>query len=80
MAGQGTTTERTIARIASRAHGVVSRAELCRAGVSEAQIDHRLATGALIREYAGVYRVGHRAPSVEARYRAAVKRVALARC
>lgn len=29
--------------------------------------------GALIREYRGVYRVGHRAPSVEATYLAAVK-------
>ena len=32
----------------------------------------RLRTGALLREYRGVYRVGHRAPSLEARYLAAV--------
>ena len=31
-----------------------------------------LRTGALLREHPGVYRVGHRAPSVEARYLAAV--------
>jgi hypothetical protein len=30
-------------------------------------------SGALIQEYRGVYRVGHRAPSVEARYLAAVR-------
>ena len=37
------------------------------------QIARRLETGALLREYPGVYRVGHRAHSVEARYLAAVK-------
>jgi very-short-patch-repair endonuclease len=62
-----------IARIASGQHGVVTRAELLGAGVTKRQIEKRLASGALIREYRGVYRVGHRAPSVEARYMAAVK-------
>jgi very-short-patch-repair endonuclease len=42
------------------------------AGFSVAQIKSRLRSGALLREYPGVYRVGHRAPSVEARYLAAV--------
>jgi hypothetical protein len=64
---------RTIAGIASRAHGVVTRAELVAAGVTLAEIRSDLGTGALLREYPGVYRVGHRAPSVEARYVAAVK-------
>ena len=41
-------------------------------GVSKEEIRHRLHVGSLIREYKGVYRVGHRAPSVEARYLAAV--------
>jgi hypothetical protein len=51
----------------------VTRAELLDAGVTKAQIEARLASGALLPEYRGVYRVGHRAPSVEARYMAAVK-------
>jgi len=51
----------------------VTRAELLRAGVSWEEIRQRLRIGSLIREYRGVYRVGHRAPSVEARYLAAVR-------
>jgi Transcriptional regulator, AbiEi antitoxin len=54
------------------AHGVVTRAQLLRAGVTEAAIEQRLRIGALLREHRGVYRVGHRAPSLEARYLAAV--------
>jgi hypothetical protein len=67
------TVERVLARIATPAHGVVSRRELIAAGVTVDEITHRVRTGALIREHPGVYRVGHRAPSVEARYMAAVK-------
>jgi hypothetical protein len=66
------TVERQLARIAGRAHGVVTRGQLLNAGVSVAEIKQRLGTGALLREHRGVYRVGHRAPSVEARYLAAV--------
>ena len=62
-----------MARIASRAHGVVTRQELLAAGLSAQQIKHRLRIGMLIEEYRGVYRAGHRAPSVEAGYMAAVK-------
>lgn len=65
--------ERQIAALAARTHGVVTRAELLDAGITDAEIKHRLATGALIREYLGVYRVGHRAPSVRATYLAAVR-------
>jgi putative AbiEi antitoxin of type IV toxin-antitoxin system len=61
-----------VARIASRSYGVVTRGELLAAGIGRHEIAHRLATGALLREHRGVYRVGHRAPSVEARYLAAV--------
>ena len=62
-----------MARVASHAHGVTTRGELLAAGLTAQQIRHRVRTGALIREYPGVYRVGHSAPSVEARYMAAVK-------
>ena len=64
--------EQELARIARSQHGVAARAQLLRAGVSRDEIAWRLRTGALIRVHRGVYRVGHRAPSVEATYLAAV--------
>ena len=67
------TVERRIERLASRAHGVVTRSEVLDAGVSGKEVRHRLETGGLIAVHRGVYRVGHRAWSVEARYMAAVK-------
>ena len=73
MAPQGSTVERRIARIASRSHGVVTRAELLAAGITAAEIKRRGRKGGLIRVHRGVYRVGHTAPSLEARYIAAVK-------
>jgi predicted transcriptional regulator of viral defense system len=73
MAQQHTTVERRIARIAGASHGVVTRLQLLDAGISVDEITNRIRTGLLIREYRGVYRVGHRAPSVEARYLAAVR-------
>lgn len=51
---------------------MVTRRQLLAAGISGDEIAHRVRGGALLREYPGVYRVGHRAPSVEARYLAAV--------
>ncbi len=66
------TVEREIARIATAQHGVVTRTQLIDAGISVAEIQTRTRSGALLREYRGVYRVGHRAPSLEARYLAAV--------
>jgi hypothetical protein len=65
--------EQVARRIADSAHGVVTRKELLRAGVTPEEIRQRLRSGALLHEYPGVYRVGHRAPSMEARYLAAVK-------
>jgi very-short-patch-repair endonuclease len=72
MRPQNRTAERELARIAYAAHGVVTRRELLRAGITAAEIKQRLRAGALLREHPGVYRVGHRAPSIEARYLAAV--------
>jgi hypothetical protein len=61
-----------IATLAGRSRGVVTRAQLLAAGITRAEIKWRLRTGALLGEHPGVYRVGHRAPSVDARYLAAV--------
>jgi very-short-patch-repair endonuclease len=57
--------------MASRAHGVVTRAELLCAGITAKEVRQRLETGALIAVFPGVYRVGHTAPSSEAHYLAA---------
>jgi hypothetical protein len=51
---------------------VVTHAQLLAAEVTRAELKQRLREGALIREHRGVYRVGHRAPSVDALYLAAV--------
>lgn len=65
--------ERELARVATRAHGVATRRELLKAGISPSEVEHRLQTGLLLPVHRGVYRVGHRAPTEEARYLAAVK-------
>jgi hypothetical protein len=72
MRPQSRTVEQKLAAIARTQHGVVTRAQLLAAGVSSAAIQRRRRTGALLSQYSGVYRVGHRAPSVEAEYLAAV--------
>jgi hypothetical protein len=58
---------------ASRLHGVVTRVELLELGFTAEQIRQRVDQGVLTPVHRGVYRVGHLAPSVEARYLAAVK-------
>jgi hypothetical protein len=73
MHRQSSNVPRILATLARRTHGVVSRGELLATGLTERQIDYRISTGALIVEFPGLYRVGHRAPSLEARYTAAVK-------
>ena len=72
MSRLGRTVEEELARLASASHGVVTRLELLRVGVTDDEIRWRLQTGSLIRRHRGVYRVGHRAPSIEAHYLAAV--------
>ena len=61
-----------MALMAGAAYGVVTRRQLLEAGVTRQEIGSRLRRGDLLREHPGVYRVGHRAPSVEATYLAAV--------
>jgi Transcriptional regulator, AbiEi antitoxin len=72
MEAQSRTVEEVVGEIARGQHGVVSRGQLLAAGVTRMEISTRLRTGALIRVHPGVYRVGHRAPSVDATYLAAV--------
>jgi len=67
------TVERKLAELAAQSHGVVTRSELIDAGVTPEEIRSRLANGSLISFHRGVFRVGHAAPSLEARYLAAVK-------
>ncbi len=66
------TVDEEVADVAARQHGVITRAQLLGLGISPSTIDRRLRDGALLREHPGVYRVGHRAPSVEATYLAVV--------
>ncbi len=73
MGAKSTTVDQIAARIAGSAHGIVTREELLAAGVGRRAIAGRLKRGALLAEYRGVYRVGHRAASTEATYLAAVK-------
>jgi putative AbiEi antitoxin of type IV toxin-antitoxin system len=70
---QRRTVEGILGKLAASSHGVVTRAELVNAGVTPEEIKSRLASGALILTHRGVFRVGHAAPSLEARYLAAVK-------
>src|SRR4051794_10155818 len=72
MGGQDGTVDRRIAAIASAEHGNVARWQLLSADVSARSIEKRLDKGWLIGVHRGVYRVGHRAPSVDADYMAAV--------
>jgi Transcriptional regulator, AbiEi antitoxin len=73
IGAQDRTVDQIIGYLASRSHGVVSREELVSVGVTRAEIETRLRNGGLIPIHRGVYRVGHQAPSVLARYMAAVK-------
>ena len=73
MRPQDRTVEQKLARIAGCAHGIVTHQEMLADRITPAQIKARIRTGALIREYRAVYRVGHAAPSLEAGYLAAVK-------
>ena len=64
--------EEIIGELASDSWGLVQRPELMDAEISSKQIDRRIAKRVLLIEHPGIYRVGHRAPSLEATYLAAV--------
>ncbi|HET8672899.1 MAG TPA: hypothetical protein VFL87_04625, partial [Thermoleophilaceae bacterium] len=66
------TVERLLGRLAFFSFGLVKRPQLLAAGITRQEIRSRLRSGGLLLEYRGVYRVGHRAPSTESRYLAAV--------
>ena len=72
MKHSGRTVERLCAERAGRQWGLVTRAQLLAVGVTRAEIRTRMLSGLLLPEHPGVYRVGHRAPSTEATYLAAV--------
>jgi very-short-patch-repair endonuclease len=72
MEHQDRTVEEILGRIARKQHGVVTRKQLLDAGVSKEEIRRRIQKGTLLVIHRGVYRVGHKAPSIEARYLAAV--------
>src|SRR3954454_10495725 len=72
MSAKVNTVETVIGGLASGRHGLVTRAQLLDAGLTSHQIQRRLVLGALLGVHRGVYRVGHRAPSAEADYLAAV--------
>src|SRR4051794_33915636 len=61
-----------IAELAEQQHGVVSRSQLCRLGLSEDAINRRLRLRRLHRVHHGVYAVGHKVISQEGRWMAGV--------
>jgi very-short-patch-repair endonuclease len=72
MKHQDRTVEEILGRIARGQHGVVTRTQLLDAEVSKEELRRRIQKGTLLVVHRGVYRVGHKAPSIEARYHAAV--------
>lgn len=62
----------TIAAVARRQYGVVTRGQLAALGLSRSGIGRQVAAGRLHRLHTGVYAVGHRVPLREARWLAAV--------
>jgi Transcriptional regulator, AbiEi antitoxin/Protein of unknown function (DUF559) len=61
-----------LARVAARQHGLVTSAQLARAGLTRAAISNRVAAGRLHPLYRGVYGLGHRKLSQEGGWLAAV--------
>jgi hypothetical protein len=72
MGRQDRTVEVVVGELASDAWGLVRRRELLDAEITPKEIRSRVEKGLLLIEHRGIYRVGHRAPSLEATYLAAV--------
>jgi predicted transcriptional regulator of viral defense system len=72
MSDKGTSLDQRIAWIARRQHGVISQAQLVAAGLGRNGISKRVKSGRLHRLHRGIYAVGHRAPSMEQAWIAAV--------
>jgi very-short-patch-repair endonuclease len=72
MRAKGANPERALAKLAARQHGVVSRAQLLRAGIGEAGVSRRAQKGHLHRAHRGIYALGHPGLSQEGRWMAAV--------
>jgi hypothetical protein len=66
------TVEEILGQLAFSAYGLVRRRQLLEAKITSKEIRSRLEKRVLLVEHPGIYRVGHRAPSVEAEYLAAV--------
>lgn len=64
--------ERRVAALASRQHGVITRAQLLAAGLGAGAIDHRVRNGRLQLLHRGIYLAGHATPTWRAREIAAV--------
>src|SRR5687768_1679155 len=64
--------DRRISVLATEQHGVVGRRQLRDIGLSNKNIDYRLAAGRLIRISSGVFAVGHGRLTREGRWMAAV--------
>src|SRR5215213_3742691 len=72
MVHQSASIDWEIARIADEQHGVVTTAQLVRAGLTKSAIAKRARAGRLHRIHRGIYAVGHRARSHKALWMAAV--------
>lgn len=72
MGGEDRTADAIIAGFASRQHGLVTREQAIRGGITKKQIEIRLGRSSLFHLHRGVYLVGHTSLTLEARYLAAV--------
>ena len=72
MRHQTRTLRTELARLAHETHGVVTRRQLLEAGIDPSAVARARRSGLLLAVHPGVYRVGHRAPNIEADYVAAV--------